>query len=64
MGSNTAVTTPTVPLKMAVPTVVNIDPLSIGISFVQLTSLVDIGYETITGYYVQKCIGTGCTVMT
>lgn len=51
-ASMTAVLTPTVPIKMATPTVSTINPLNIVINWVQLTTLADIGYESITNYYI------------
>ena len=45
MASNTAVLTPTVPIKMAPPTVSLINPLNIVINWIQLTTLADIGFE-------------------
>lgn len=52
MASITTVLTPTVPIKMAAPTVTTINPLNIVVNWVGLTTLNDIGYESITKYYI------------
>ena len=52
MASITTVLSPTVPIKMAAPTVSTINPLNIVINWVALTTLADVGYESITNYYI------------